>query len=238
MKKYLALLTLMVTATFSLFFSVSSKDSSIVTAAASKVYVCKYVGTPGTSETLQTGNNPIEVSENALPNGWSIGSYFNDQQGRSFVLATSPQNPEPDVDDCPQVSSPSPTVTATATVSATPVPTATATATATSTSTSRPCDGDCDPTSTPTATSQSTETPLTPICTGDQHLDASGRNCVSFSVPGSGSGTGSTVTGQVLGASTMAGTGMVEDAIFNSIFTLGSLLTSFGIMKNGKKIKN
>ncbi len=45
-------------------------------------------------------------------------------------------------------------------------------------------------------------------------------------------------TGQVLGVSTMAGAGAVEDAIFNSIFTLGSLLTSFGIMKNGKKVRN
>ena len=45
----------------------------------------------------------------------------------------------------------------------------------------------------------------------------------------------STIRGQVLGTSTMAKTGAVEDALFNSIFTLGSLLTSFGIMKNGKK---
>lgn len=73
------------------------------------------------------------------------------------------------------------------------------------------------------------------------HIDASGKNCVWFGVPGVPESIGGTnvlgvsTTGQVLGASTMAGTGAVEDALFNSIFTLGSFLTSFGIMKNGKK---
>ena len=32
-----------------------------------KWFVCKYVGTPGVDEALQTGNNPISVSENAIP---------------------------------------------------------------------------------------------------------------------------------------------------------------------------
>lgn len=72
------------------------------------------------------------------------------------------------------------------------------------------------------------------------HLDAGKINCVSFSVPGvpessSTSQVLGTSTSQVLGASTMATTGVATDAIFNSIFTLGSLLTSFGIMRNGKK---
>ena len=61
-------------------------------------------------------------------------------------------------------------------------------------------------------------------------------DCLSFSDPGPGdSGTGGASVGQVLGSSTLAATGVVEDALFHSIFTLGSLLTSFGIMKNGKK---
>lgn len=79
------------------------------------------------------------------------------------------------------------------------------------------------------------------------HFDNDGKNCLQFSVPGveqpnnSNSGIGgaqvlgTSTTGQVLGVSTMAGTGAVEDAIFNSMFAFGSLLTSFGIMKNGKK---
>lgn len=97
-----------------------------------------------------------------------------------------------------------------------------------------------EPTPTPTPTS-------VPVCTGDQHLDAVGKNCVSFGIPGAPTpppavgGTqvlgASTSRGQVLGASTMAKTGVVEDAIFNSIFTLGSLLTSFGIIKNSAKYK-
>jgi hypothetical protein len=136
------------------------------------------------------------------------------------------------------------------TATATPTSTATATATATNqptaTATNDPCDGDCnEPTETPTSTPQATETPNGDICANiegiqtsipeGKHLDAGSENCVEFSVPGVEQASGSNANGLVLGASTMAGTGAVEDAIFNSIFTLGSLLTSFGIMKNGKK---
>ncbi len=79
------------------------------------------------------------------------------------------------------------------------------------------------------------------------HFDNDRKNCLQFSVPGAPTPPpaiggaqvlgASTINGggKVLGTSTMAKTGAVEDAIFNSIFTLGSLLTSFGIMKNGKK---
>lgn len=76
----------------------------------------------------------------------------------------------------------------------------------------------------------------------DYHFDAGHVNCVQFSVPGapesSSVDTGTVLgasTGQVLGVSSMANTGVVEDSIFYSIFSLGSLLTSLGIMKNGKK---
>lgn len=95
------------------------------------------------------------------------------------------------------------------------------------------CVNDEDPKPTPTPE----PTPTTPSCSSEEHLDASGKNCVTYSVPGSDSGTGGAQIGQVLGASTMAATGAVSDALFNSIFTLGSLLTSFGIMKDGKKNK-
>lgn len=52
-----------------------------------KVFVCKYVGTPGDDERLQGGGNPINVSINAIPAGASVGAFFADAQGRSFVLA-------------------------------------------------------------------------------------------------------------------------------------------------------
>ena len=101
-------------------------------ANGSKVYVCKYVGTPGEDEALQTGQNPIEVSTNALPDGWSVGNFFSDQHGRSYVLALSPQDPEPTIDDCP-TSTPEPTATATPTGAPETTPTATPTATTTTT---------------------------------------------------------------------------------------------------------
>jgi hypothetical protein len=126
----LALFAAVVVSTFLLGNSITPAS-----AVAEKVYVCKYVGTPGVDETLQTGNNPIEVSVNALPNGWSIGGFFNDNQGRSFVLATVPQDPEPDVNDCPPPSSGSPTPTATATATPTATPSETPTATPTPVST-------------------------------------------------------------------------------------------------------
>ncbi len=68
-----------------------------------KVYVCKYVGTPGEDETLQTGDNPISVSENAIPaDPVVVGSYFADQQGRSYVVAwDNGDKIEPPLSMCP-----------------------------------------------------------------------------------------------------------------------------------------
>ncbi|HEX5857691.1 MAG TPA: hypothetical protein VFY91_06240 [Microbacterium sp.] len=70
-----------------------------------KVFVCKYVGTPGDGEVLQTGQNPISVSVNAIfGNGpVVIGDFFEDAQGRSIVIAFDVGQPEPSVDDCPDV---------------------------------------------------------------------------------------------------------------------------------------
>jgi len=76
---------------------------------AVKVFVCKYVSTPGEAERLQTGNNPISVSSNAIKGYAGIGSWFNDAQGRSYVLAEDltrggGQAGEPDASECPQPS--------------------------------------------------------------------------------------------------------------------------------------
>ncbi|WP_156160766.1 hypothetical protein [Demequina soli] len=46
-----------------------------------QVWVCKYVGKPGDDERLKDGKNPIAVDGNA-----TVGTYFNDAQGRSYVL--------------------------------------------------------------------------------------------------------------------------------------------------------
>lgn len=68
-------------------------------------YVCKYVGTPGVNETLQTGQNPILVDNHAIGEDPVVeGSYFNDAQGRSYVLVanTAKLDPEPSASQCPQ----------------------------------------------------------------------------------------------------------------------------------------
>lgn len=71
-----------------------------------KVFVCKYVGTPGINERLQTGDNPISVSVNAIKDFNGVGSYFNDAQGRSYVLAFDEGQAEPDASECPGVEEP------------------------------------------------------------------------------------------------------------------------------------
>lgn len=73
---------------------------------AKKVFVCKYVGTPGVDERLQTGNNPISVSVNAIKDYNGVGSYFNDAHGRSYVLSEDTrtgggQEGEPNISGCP-----------------------------------------------------------------------------------------------------------------------------------------
>jgi hypothetical protein len=71
-----------------------------------KVFVCKYVGTPGVDERLQTGNNPISVSwkqGDRVP-----GTWFNDKHDRSYVLAWDTGQPEPDVSLCPAPEGPPP----------------------------------------------------------------------------------------------------------------------------------
>ena len=47
-----------------------------------KVWVCKYVQTPGSSEVLKGGKNPIQVDVAA-----TVGSWFKDGQVQSYVLA-------------------------------------------------------------------------------------------------------------------------------------------------------
>lgn len=80
-----------------------------VAVPAPKYFVCKYVGTPNVNETLQTGQNPISVSGNAInQNPVVIGSSFADAHGRSLVVAEDtgqdePECPVPENDVCPNI---------------------------------------------------------------------------------------------------------------------------------------
>ena len=118
-----------------------------------KWFVCKYVSTPGEDERLQTGDNPISVSENAFPAGVipAVGVEFNDAQGRSVIIAEDVgQVPEPNRNDCP----PPNTTTTTTTTEATTSTTTTTPPTSTTT------------TSPPTTTTSSTTTTTTSTVPG------------------------------------------------------------------------
>ncbi len=63
-----------------------------------KVYVCKFVGTPGVNERLQTGQNPIEVSANSIKSNRlpvTIGMEFPDRHGFSIVVGIVGKTPAP-----------------------------------------------------------------------------------------------------------------------------------------------
>lgn len=89
--------------------------SSASAGSDDKVFVCKFVGTPGVDERLQTGQNPISVSVNAIPGDGSVevGDEFADAQGRSVVLAFDTGQPEPDVSECEQFLPPTTSTTPT-----------------------------------------------------------------------------------------------------------------------------
>ena len=114
-----------------------------------KWFVCKYVGTPGVDETLQTGQNPISVSENAIPVDPVVaGEFFQDSQGRSYVLVEDTGQDEPDPSECPPPTVPDPTPTPTP--EPTPTPTPEATPTPTPEATPTPVDSVGGVTATPT----------------------------------------------------------------------------------------
>jgi hypothetical protein len=66
-----------------------------------KWFVCKFTTTPGGDEVLQSGQNPISVSENAIPvSPVQPGSSFSDAQGLSIVLVQDTGQAEPSPQDC------------------------------------------------------------------------------------------------------------------------------------------
>jgi hypothetical protein len=69
--------------------------------ADSKVWVCKYVGTPGDDEVLKEGKNPIEVSGHSVDKDKDgevfVGDQFADAQGRSVVVQIDGEDPGADI---------------------------------------------------------------------------------------------------------------------------------------------
>jgi hypothetical protein len=69
--------------------------------ADSKVWVCKYVGTPGDDERLKEGKNPIRVSGHSVDKDKDgevfVGDQFADAQGRSVVVQIDGEDPSADI---------------------------------------------------------------------------------------------------------------------------------------------
>ena len=110
MKRILIGATLVVAGIAGVAGSPASADTEPV-----KVYVCKYVITPDGQEILQTGDNPIFVSENAIPGNQNdtpvkVGDRFNDAQGPSIVIQIG--GTDPGVAACPGYVAPTTTTAA------------------------------------------------------------------------------------------------------------------------------
>lgn len=139
-------------------------------AQGGKVVVCKYVGTPGAGERLQTGNNPIVVSANALKGKGFSGKFpfeFSDAQGRSVAIRYAANSHDGDISECGGTPSPTPSVKPSTKPSPTPEPSPTTspsvrpTPTQSSTPTFTPTPT-ASPTPTPTGTTSPTGTPTAP----------------------------------------------------------------------------
>jgi len=88
------------------------QTGSVAATDNQKWFVCKYVGTPGVDERLQTGDNPVSVGNGGVPQPVPVGQFFQDGQGRSYILVEDTGQPEPPVTDCPPPDSgPPPTPT-------------------------------------------------------------------------------------------------------------------------------
>jgi hypothetical protein len=191
------------------------------------VYVCKYVGTPGEDERLQTGQNPILVSINAVEAPIVIGAPFNDAQGRSVVIGYGQpgggQDGEP-APDCPPELPPPPTTTAPPTTT-TPPPTTTTTAPPTTTTTTAP---PTTTTTTPPTTTTTTAPPTTTTTTGTQpptQKPPKTKPPVNPPAPTSPGGGGVTPG---VGAPDTGGAG--DSSPLNGLIGAGMLMTAAGIL--------
>jgi len=85
-----------------------------------KVVVCKYVGTPGVDERLQTGNNPIVVDEASLEGDGFDGTFpfeFEDAHGKSIAIRYALDSHDGSITECPGYVEPTPTPSLTPTPS-------------------------------------------------------------------------------------------------------------------------
>jgi len=91
-----------------------------------QVVVCKYVGTPGVDERLQTGQNPIVVDSHSLEGKGFDGSFpfaFEDAQGNSVVIRWAANSHDGSITECPGYVAPTPEPTVTPTEEPTVEPT-------------------------------------------------------------------------------------------------------------------
>lgn len=75
-----------------------------------KVVVCKYIGTPGVDERLQTGQNPIVVDEASLEGDGFVGIFpfeFEDKHGKSVAIRYAVNSHDGDISECPGYVEPS-----------------------------------------------------------------------------------------------------------------------------------
>lgn len=148
-------------------FALASASAATADEHNEWVYVCKYVGTPGEDERLQTGQNPILVSVSAIDGPPVIGAPFQDGQNRSVVIGYGEPGggqegePEPvcppELPPPPTETTPPPTTSTTTSTSTTSTTTSTTTTTTTTTTETTP------PTTetTPPETEPTTTTPPT-----------------------------------------------------------------------------
>lgn len=130
-----------------------------------KVVVCKYVGTPGDGERLQTGNNPIVVAVSSLKDfDGTFPFEFADAQGRSIAIRYAADSHDGDLSECPGYEQPSPTPSQSPEPSSTPTPSPSSTPSAEPTPSGTP-----SPTVTPTPDRPTLTAP--PTDTEDQQVD-------------------------------------------------------------------
>lgn len=157
-----------------------AQASQISPVKPGKVAVCKYVSIPGEAERLQTGNNPIEVDQNAIPLDppIQIGDQFVDAQIRSVVVGL----PGDTVDetDCPPPVGPPTTSTTT-----TPTTSTTTSTTTTSTSSTSP-----NPPPPGTTTGSTTTSPLAEVPTSKPGPPPKALAHTGFNYAGAGLGLG------------------------------------------------
>ena len=74
-----------------------SSPAQAVDAKSTKVWVCKYVGTPGEDEVLKEGKNPIEVAGSSADKDKdgqvNVGDQFADAQERSVIVQIGGESP-------------------------------------------------------------------------------------------------------------------------------------------------